>query len=60
MTDSALTASPEIGWKRDHGWTDAGDASLYLPVSPQVTARARHATAQLAAPADEEAVWRLE
>lgn len=60
MADPALTASPDVGWKHDHRWTDPGDASLYLPVSPQVTARARHATAQLASPADEEAVWRLE
>ena len=60
MSDPALTASPEVRSVRDHGWLHPGDASLYLPVSPYVTARARHAAAQLAAPADEEAMWRLE
>ena len=58
MADRALAPSPEVG--RGSGWRDPGDASLYLPVSPHVTARARHAAAQLAAPADDEAVWRLE
>ncbi len=60
MPDPALAASPAAGWERGRGWSDPGDASLYLPVSPYVTARARHAAAQLAAPADEEAMWRLE
>ena len=60
MPDPALAASPAVGWERGPGWNDPGDASLYLPVSPNVTARARHAAAQLAAPADAEAVWRLE
>ena len=60
MPDPALAASPAVGGERGRGWTDPGDASLYLPLSPNVTARARHAAAQLAAPADPEAVWRLE
>lgn len=59
MPDQALGA-PEVEWDRGHGWTHPGDAALHLPVSPYVTARARHAAAQLAAPADAEAVWRLE
>lgn len=42
------------------GWTDPGDASLHLPISPHVTARARHAATGLAAPADAEALWRIE
>jgi anti-sigma regulatory factor (Ser/Thr protein kinase) len=59
MGDPAL-AAPQIFWERAQGWADPGDASLHLPVSPQVAARARHAAIQLAAPADPEAVWRLE
>ena len=59
MGDPAL-ASPKVAGKRGPGWADPGDAALHLPVSPQVTARARHAATQLAAPADPEAVWRLE
>ena len=58
MAEPALAASAQAGCKPGLG--RPGDAALLLRISPQVTARARHAAAQLAAPADDEAVWRLE
>lgn len=48
-----LLVLPESG-------TDPSLTALHLPVTPQMTARARHVASTLARPADEDAVWRLE